>query len=249
MCIELDQNNANTEQTMLTVNYIHDLGACMDPSLLRVTERSQHCTATESKEEGSKFRDDKMKLTPGFEGLLAEDQTTVEQVLTDAGALDIEMAEDSSDLDRRERQPSAEVCDITHGVGIDTVSQSPNLDMNINQDDIQMVSTLESHLVRLSIENPVDHHAAGIDQSSDEDENCQPCPGLQLEIIQHLGLNLQSGDDDHIGAEVEEAIAVVESATDSDANLYEEQGSGSGCSGPKQWDPGGSLAGGALQSQ
>ena len=163
MCIEFDQNNVNPEQTMLTANYMQDLGACMDPSLLRVTEGSQQCTATESKEEGSKCRDDKINLASGFEGLLAEDQTAVEQVLSDAGALDIEMVEDSSDLDKRERQPSAEVCDITHGVGIDTVSQSPNLDMNINQDDIQMVSTLESHLVRLGIENPVDHHAAGID--------------------------------------------------------------------------------------
>ena len=88
-------------------------------------------------------------------------------------------------------------------------------------------------------------------QPLEGEQDRQLCHEMQLEIIQHLGLNLQSGDDDHIGAEVEETIAVVEGtgATDSDANLYEEQGSGSGCSGPKQWDPGGSLAGGALQSQ
>ena len=236
MCIEFDQNNVNPEQTMLTENYMQDLGACMDPSLLRVTEGSQQCTATESKEEGSKFRDDKIKLASGFEGLLAEDQTAVEQVLTDAGALDIEMVEDSSDLDRRERQPSAEVCDITHGVGIDTVSQ----DMNTNQDDTQMVSTLESHLVRLGIENPVDHHAAGIDQSSEEDENCQPYPGLQLGFIQHFGLNLQSGDNDPIGAEVEETLTESIGTSDTDDAVFNEQGSESECSGPKQWDPGGS---------
>ena len=88
----------------------------------------------------------------------------------------------------------------------------------------------------------IDYDFVDAVQPLEGEQDRQLCPEMQLEIIQHLGLNLQSGDVDHIGAEVEETITVVEGtgATDSDATLYEEQGSGSGCSGPKQWDPGGS---------
>ena len=63
---------------------------------------------------------------------------------------------------------------------------------------------------------------------------------MQLEFIQHFGLNLQSGDNDPIGAEVEETVTESKGTSDTVAAGFNEQGSESECSGPKQWDQGGS---------
>ena len=112
---------------------------------------------------------------------------------------------------------------------------------NTNPDDIRMVSPLNSNLGSPEIENPADQVSVNEVEPRERDHDCQPCPDLQTEVSQHFGLNLQSGDGDHSGAEEEDVLE--DSNTDTNDANYEEQGRQPSCSGPKQWDPGGSLAG------
>ena len=126
-------------------------------------------------------------------------------------------------------------------IGIVPQTRNQSWSDNTNQDDIRMVSPLNSNLGIPEIENPADQISVGEVEPRERDHGCQPCPDLQTEVSQHFGLNLQSGDGDHSGAEEEDILD--DSTTDTNDANYEEQGRQPSCSGPKQWDPGGSLAG------
>ena len=121
------------------------------------------------------------------------------------------------------------------------VSQSHNQDLsgNMDQGDILIVPFLISHLVNLAKETTAnqDFAANGI-EASDRDHDCQSCLVPQTEASVHFGQEPQSRDLDP-----DDIVAAEQSTTTPGNTCVDEQDGVSGSSRPKQWDPGGSLAG------
>ena len=234
LCGDDDKVNTHTE---LMLDRMPNLGSCGESILLADVGQSRKTEDGESECRGSKW----------IEKVLVSDSELLSFHIEGPDLCSTSEFHPSVRDGRDEEFLSVEASDRIEAEF--AVSQSHNQDLsgNMDQGDILIVPSLISHLVNLAIETTANQDfAANAIEASDRDHDCQSCLVPLTEASVHFGQEPQSRDldPDDIGGVQETHIVAAEQSTTTPGNTcVDEQDGVSGSSRPKQWDPGGSLAG------